>query len=77
MFGTAILREAAASCEIKLLRRLSLCRDVFVARPFLSAAAPSSEMQFDTVVYEVYITDQAGNESNVITTDPVLIRCGS
>ena len=37
---------------------------------------PSSEMQFDTVVYEVYITDQAGNQSNVITTDPVLIRCG-
>ena len=38
---------------------------------------PSSEMQFDTVVYEVYIKDQAGNESNTITTDPVLIRCGS
>lgn len=30
---------------------------------------------YDTVVYEVYIIDQAGNESNKVQLNPIYIRC--
>lgn len=30
---------------------------------------------YDTVVYEVYVIDQAGNESNHVFVDPIYIRC--
>lgn len=29
----------------------------------------------DTVVFEIYILDQAGNKSNVIQTDPLILLC--
>ena len=29
----------------------------------------------DTVIYEVYILDRAGNKSNVITTTPLILEC--
>jgi len=29
----------------------------------------------DTVIYEVYILDRAGNKSNVIRTDPLILLC--
>lgn len=30
---------------------------------------------FDTLQFEIYIKDRAGNKSNVIKTDPLIIRC--
>ena len=36
---------------------------------------PSTEFPFDTVQYEIYMIDRAGNESNRVTTAPILIRC--
>ena len=35
----------------------------------------SNQYLIDTLVYEVYITDRAGNESNHIFTDPIYILC--
>jgi len=29
----------------------------------------------DTVVYEIYVLDRAGNKSNVITTSPLILEC--
>ena len=34
-----------------------------------------TQMPYDEVIYSIYITDRAGNQSNVIQTDPVYIRC--
>lgn len=34
-----------------------------------------SEYPIDTLVYEVYIKDRAGNKSNVIQTDPIFLLC--
>lgn len=34
-----------------------------------------SEMPYDELTYDIYIKDRAGNQSNIITTDPVFIRC--
>ena len=36
---------------------------------------PSDEFPFDTVQYEIYMVDRAGNESNRVVTSPILIRC--
>lgn len=36
--------------------------------------APNSKI-LDTVVYELYIVDRAGNESNRVKTDTLYIRC--
>ena len=33
------------------------------------------EFQRDTVVYEMYIEDRAGNRSNTITLDPIFLLC--
>ena len=33
------------------------------------------EFQYDSLIYEVYIQDRAGNVSNTIQTEPLLIKC--
>ena len=38
---------------------------------------PSLEYPVDTLVYEVYIQDRAGNESNRILTDPIFLQCSN
>ena len=36
---------------------------------------PSVDFPIDTVTYDIYIVDRAGNESNRVTTEPIFIRC--
>lgn len=36
---------------------------------------PFADFPVDSLVYEIYITDRAGNESNRILTDPLFVRC--
>lgn len=36
---------------------------------------PSLQYPADTLVYEIYIKDRAGNESNRIETEPIILRC--
>ena len=36
---------------------------------------PSTNYPQDTIVYQVNIVDNAGNESNVLTLDPIYINC--
>ena len=36
---------------------------------------PSQQYPVDTIVYEIYIMDRAGNESNHIFTEPIYILC--
>jgi hypothetical protein len=47
--------------------------------PWVSDAAapcqPSQQYPMDTLIYEIYIKDRAGNESNRIETEPLLLRC--
>lgn len=41
---------------------------------------PCSEPEqypLDTIVYEVYLRDRAGNESNKITTEPIVLSCSN
>ncbi|MEO1262277.1 MAG: hypothetical protein AAFZ15_25955 [Bacteroidota bacterium] len=33
------------------------------------------EMPYDSLTYDIYIEDRAGNRSNIITTSPIYIRC--
>ncbi len=33
------------------------------------------EYPLDTIIYDVYITDRAGNKSNVVTTEPIILHC--
>ncbi len=33
------------------------------------------EFQRDTVIYQVFITDRAGNQSNTITLEPIFLLC--
>lgn len=35
----------------------------------------SPAFRYDTVIYEFYLRDRAGHESNRVQTDPVYIRC--
>ncbi len=41
----------------------------------LPPCQPSTEFPIDTVTYDIYIVDRAGNESNRVTTEPIFIRC--
>lgn len=36
---------------------------------------PSTAFPYDTVQYRIYIVDRAGNKSNEILTDPIILRC--
>jgi len=36
---------------------------------------PSSAYPVDTIVYEVYIVDRAGNESNRVQLEPIFLQC--
>lgn len=36
---------------------------------------PSNKYPTDTLQYEIFIRDRAGNVSNTITTDPIIILC--
>ena len=41
----------------------------------LPPCQPSTEFPIDTVTYDIFIVDRAGNESNRVTTEPIFIRC--
>ncbi|MBR9922826.1 MAG: hypothetical protein GYB31_18520 [Bacteroidetes bacterium] len=47
--------------------------------PFVTDAAtgcdPSQQYLVDTLIYEIYIMDRAGNESNHVFTDPIYLLC--
>lgn len=36
---------------------------------------PSSEFPTNTLVYEIYILDEAGNMSNAVQTPPIILKC--
>ncbi|MBX2817348.1 MAG: hypothetical protein KTR24_15170 [Saprospiraceae bacterium] len=36
---------------------------------------PSEEFPSDTVIYEIYMMDRAGNISNKVLTDPIILDC--
>lgn len=36
---------------------------------------PNPAEPLDTLSYDIYITDRAGNQSNIITTDPIILQC--
>ena len=36
---------------------------------------PFDDYPVDKLVYEIYIVDRAGNQSNTVTTDTIYIRC--
>lgn len=36
---------------------------------------PSTDYPVDTLIYEVYIQDRAGNESNRVLTEPIYLQC--
>lgn len=37
--------------------------------------SPNAPSMFDTVFYDIYIKDAAGNQSNTIRTPPIALRC--
>lgn len=37
--------------------------------------SPNAPSMFDTVFYQIYIKDAAGNQSNTISTPPITLRC--
>lgn len=36
---------------------------------------PSTQYPVDTLIYEIYIQDRAGNESNRVLTQPIFLQC--
>ena len=40
-----------------------------------NAPFESTGVFFDTLIYEVYIRDRAGNKSNTILTEPLILKC--
>jgi len=40
-----------------------------------NAPFQATNVQYDTLIYDVYIQDRAGNKSNTIQTAPLLIKC--
>jgi hypothetical protein len=62
------------SGEISILTFTTCCLyDSFP--PCDESEAATTEMPFDTLIYEIYIVDRAGNESNRVLSDPILLKC--
>ena len=36
---------------------------------------PSEQFPFDTLVYQIYMIDRAGNKSNTVETTPIILNC--
>jgi hypothetical protein len=43
--------------------------------PVEDPCTPSTQRPFDMLMYEIYITDRAGNQSNTIETSMIHLRC--
>ncbi len=56
------------SGEIRLLLFTTCCN-------VLPPCEPSTTKPIDTLVYEIYIKDRAGNSSNKIQTAPIYLQC--
>ena len=55
-------------------RLLTTCC-VYPPNSNFEACEPSDVFPVDTLVYEIYMMDRAGNESNRILTDPIFLQC--
>lgn len=60
------------SGEIKLRLNTSCC--IFPGN-VLPPCSPSTDFPTDTLVYEIYIKDRAGHESNRVKTAPIILLC--
>jgi len=58
--------------DIELLLFTTCC--LFPDASIPPCSAPD-QFPLDTVIYEIFIKDRAGNESNKIKTEPIIIRC--
>jgi hypothetical protein len=56
------------SGEIRVLLFTTCCN-------VLPPCEPSTKKPIDTLVYELYIKDRAGNKSNTIQTAPIFLQC--
>jgi hypothetical protein len=60
-----------------IVRMLTTCCNYpsFVTDVEAPCDGPSLQYPRDTLVYEIYMMDRAGNESNRITTEPIILLC--
>ncbi|HHM21422.1 MAG TPA: hypothetical protein ENJ20_05300 [Bacteroidetes bacterium] len=77
-FRIPFVLEPGASNGIKgeiTVRLFSSCC-IFPSDLFLDGCTDIYDpMPYDKVVYDIYIKDRAGHQSNVISTTPIFIRC--
>ncbi len=58
---------------IELTTSVQLC--CLTPETQIPCSTPSPNFPLDTMVYELYILDEAGNQSNTISTTPIILRC--
>ncbi|WP_235295697.1 hypothetical protein [Portibacter marinus] len=58
--------------DIELLLFTTCC---LFPDPSIPPCSAPDQYPLDTVIYEIFIKDRAGNESNRIQTEPIIIRC--
>jgi hypothetical protein len=56
------------SGEIRVLLYTTCCN-------VLPSCSPSTKKPIDTLSYDIFIKDRAGNKSNVVQTSPILLQC--
>ncbi len=69
-----IPREGSAN-GIEGTVRISLFTTCCIFPDGSDPCTPSVTSPYDTVQYRIYIMDRAGNKSNEILTDPIILRC--
>ena len=80
-FGAPLIPEQGTgngiSGEFIILLPTTCCihPDPDLAQDGCNADFAGTGITRDTVIYEVYILDRAGNKSNVIKTDPLILEC--
>lgn len=74
-FRIPFIPEEGSANGIEGTVRISLFTTCCIFPDGADPCTPSSTYPYDTVQYRIYITDRAGNKSNEIITDPIILRC--
>jgi hypothetical protein len=61
--GEITIRLLTTCCFYPDSLLLDICEDELASMPY------------DQVIYEIFIKDRAGHESNVVRTEPIFIKC--
>ena len=76
-FGIPAIPQEGAANGVEGVVKVVLFSTCCIYSDGQDPCTPHPTINYDTVQYRIYITDQAGHKSNEILTSPIILRCRS